>query len=165
MKAAVLLGPENLTIREQPLPVPGEEELLVKIHYCGICTLEQRLYTGAMKIQYPIVPGHEASGTILEVGKRVNSDHKPGARVALDLVTRCRSCYYCRSGSSNLCENRYKKDQRVLGGFAEYIVVKPSQVFTVDPDLPLIQAAFTEPVACCIRSLKKSACTSPRTSS
>lgn len=156
MKAAVLTAPETIEIQDTlEKPCISDDEVLVKLEYCGICTLEQRLYSGAMKIYYPIVPGHEASGIVEEVGPKVLSDLQPGQKVAIDLVTRCNECYYCRTGNSNLCENRFKRGQKVLGGFSEYIAVKATQVFPVPEDMGLETAAFAEPVACCIRSLNK----------
>ena len=155
MKAAVLVAPQRIEIQDLPDPSIEDREILVKLKACGICTLEQRLFTGAMKISYPLVPGHEASGEIVEVGKGVVGNFKPGMRVALDLVMRCGQCYYCRIGRSNFCENRFKPGQRMLGGFGEYIAVRPGQVYPASPALSFAEAAFTEPLSCCIHSLKK----------
>ena len=129
MKAAVLTAPGKIQIREIEIPSILGNEILVKLKYCGICTLEQRLYTGEMKISYPIIPGHEASGKIVEKGAEVVSDIKPGLWVALDLVFRCGECYFCRTGRSNMCLNRFNKEHKGLGGFGEYIAVEPRQVF------------------------------------
>ncbi|HEY9054615.1 MAG TPA: alcohol dehydrogenase catalytic domain-containing protein [Rectinemataceae bacterium] len=155
MKAAVLTAPRSFEIRDLPDPEPAEGEILVKLKACGICTLEQRLYTGAMTMPLPLIPGHEASGEIVHVGKSVVGDFRLGGRVALDLVLRCGECYYCRIGKSNLCANRFKKGQRVLGGFAEYIAVRPSQVHPLPDSLSFQEASFAEPLACCIHSLKR----------
>jgi L-iditol 2-dehydrogenase len=155
MKAVVLTAPERIEIQEVPTPSLRGNELLVKLKNCGICTLEQRLYTGAVKIYFPIVPGHEASGEIVQVGGEVLSDITPGTRVALDLVLRCGECYYCRTGRSNMCLNRFKKDRKVLGGFAEYIAVNATQAFPIPASLSFAEAAFAEPLSCCVRSLKK----------
>jgi 2-desacetyl-2-hydroxyethyl bacteriochlorophyllide A dehydrogenase len=157
MKAVVLTGPEKIGVEEVPVPAIGRNELLVKMRNCGICTLEQRLYSGAMVIHYPLIPGHEAAGEVVEVGSDVISDIAPGARVALDLVVRCGECYYCRSGQSNMCMNRLKKGQKVLGGFAEYIAVKATQAYRLGDAVTFPEAAFSEPLSCCIRSLKKAA--------
>lgn len=154
MKSAFLTEPKKIEIRETPVPVPRNHELLVKIAYCGICTLEQRLFDGERTIYYPIVPGHEASGTVVFVGPEVMTNVQVGDHVVLDLVNRCHTCPACLSGNSNLCENRFKKGQRVLGAFAEYMVVKPEQVQVIPESLPLGEAAFTEPLSCCIRSLR-----------
>jgi L-iditol 2-dehydrogenase len=155
MRAAVLVEPGRFEIRELPDPVPGPDEILVKLKACGICTLEQRLYRGSMRMPLPLVPGHEAAGEIVGVGSAVVGEFRPGARVALDLVTRCGECYYCKIGKSNLCSNRFKEGQRVLGGFAEYIAARPSQVYPVPDGLSFDETAFTEPLSCCIHSLKR----------
>jgi len=155
MKLAYLTAPEKIEIFETNIPLFTAEEILVKIAYCGICTLEQRLFTGERKLYYPIVPGHEVSGVIEKVGEKVITNHKVGDKVALDLVNRCRICPPCLTGNSNLCENRFKEGQRVLGGFSQYIVVNPEQCYQLPPNFSLKIAAFAEPVACCLRSLKK----------
>jgi len=155
MKAAVLTSPEKIEVQEMTTPSIGKREVLVKLRYCGICTLEQRLFTGDIKIYYPIIPGHEASGEVVEVGEEVFSDIKPGSPVALDLVIRCGECYFCRIGQSNMCLNRFNKGKKILGGFGEYIAVDSKQVFPIPGGVSLQEAAFCEPVSCCIRSLKK----------
>jgi 2-desacetyl-2-hydroxyethyl bacteriochlorophyllide A dehydrogenase len=158
MKAGVLTGPQRFEIQEIETPRCGSRDVLVRLKYCGICTLEQRMYTGQMKFDYPVIPGHEAAGVIEEVGEEavlLREELKPGSRVTLDLVSRCGECYYCRTGASNLCVNRFKDGNRVLGGFGEYRAVSSKQVFPISDALPLEAAAFAEPVACCIRSLKK----------
>jgi L-iditol 2-dehydrogenase len=155
MKAAVLTAPEKIGIQDLPMPAICGNQLLVKLRNCGICTLEQRLFRGAMVIHYPIVLGHEATGEVVEVGPDVMSDFRPGTRVALDLVLRCGECYYCRTGQSNMCEHRLKRTQKVLGGFAEYIAVSATQAYELGDSLSFREAAFSEPLACCIRSLKK----------
>ena len=154
MKAVVLTAPEKIGVEDVPVPTIGRNELLVKVKNCGICTLEQRLYSGAIMIRYPLIPGHEATGEVVEVETDVISDIKAGTRVALDMVVRCGECYYCRSGQSNMCENRLNKGQKVLGGFAEYVAVKATQAYRVD-SLTYREAAFSEPMACCISTLKK----------
>jgi L-iditol 2-dehydrogenase len=155
MRAAVLTAPEHIEIREMETPAPGPGELLVRLKACGICTLEQRLFTGEMKIGYPVVPGHEAAGEVAATGPDVLPGFAIGTHVALDLVLRCGTCHYCRTGHSNLCQNRFNANQRVLGGFGEYLVVRQSQAFAIPAELAFEEAAFAEPVACCIRSLKR----------
>ena len=89
MRAAVLTAPERIEIRDVETPVPGRGELLVRLKACGICTLEQRLFTGEMKMPYPLVPGHEASGEVAAAGPEVppgfaaGHARGPGPRAAL----------------------------------------------------------------------------------
>lgn len=155
MRVAALIAPWNIAIEERPTPAPCDNEVLIKLESCGICTLEQRLYAGRMHLPLPLVPGHEASGRIASIGQRVVEELAPGQRVALDLVERCGECYYCRIGKSNLCLNRYKDASKMLGGFAEYIAVRPNQVFPVPDSVSFEEASFAEPLACCIHSLKR----------
>lgn len=155
MKAAVLTAPEAIAVQEVETPAIKPHELLVKLKNCGICTLEQRLFSGERMIYYPIIPGHEASGEIVAVGGELEGRLAVGSRVALDLVNRCGACTYCRSGRSNMCENRFLPGQTLLGGFGEYRAVRPSQVYLIPDRLSFADACFAEPVACCIHSLKK----------
>jgi len=155
MRVATLVAPWNIAIEERPTPAPRDTEVLIKLEACGICTLEQRLYSGRMHLPLPLVPGHEAAGSIASIGRRVVEDLSPGQRVALDLVERCGECYYCRIGKSNLCLNRYKDATKMLGGFAEYIAVRPNQVFPLPDAVSFEEASFAEPLACCIHSLKR----------
>jgi L-iditol 2-dehydrogenase len=155
MKSAVLTGPGQIEIQEAPKPEIKPGEVLVRVKSCGICTLEQRLFSGDMKIYYPIVPGHEASGVVEDAGEGVSPALRIGDRVALDMIYRCHQCYFCRSGQSNLCENRFSKGIKPLGGFSQYVAVKAAQVFPIGDKLSLEEAAFAEPVSCCLRSLKK----------
>ncbi len=154
MKAAVLTAPGKIEIQDVKKPEIKGNELLVKLKFCGICTLEQRLYSGSRKMFYPLIMGHEAAGEVVEVGKDVLSDITPGTRVALDLIIRCHACYYCRVGMSNRCLNR-SLSNKVLGGFGEYIAIHYAQAFPIPDSLSYEEAAFAEPVACCIHSLKK----------
>ncbi len=156
MKAAVLTGPGAIEIREvERPPLSGDAELLVRVACCGICTLEQRLYSGAMKVSYPVVPGHEAAGVVVEVRDGAAPEIAPGLRVALDLVHRCGRCHYCRTGHSNLCAHRFDPGVRAMGGFGQYVAIKATQAFAIPDSLGFAEAAFAEPLACCIHSLKR----------
>ncbi len=67
MKVAVITGPGEVELREEPDPIPGPDQVVVEVAACGICTLERRLFAGD-KEWYPVAPGHEAGGLIVEVG-------------------------------------------------------------------------------------------------
>lgn len=154
MKQLQLFAPRDLRLADVEIPHPSKGEVLVRVETCGVCTLEQRLYTGQMKIFYPIVPGHEAAGTVEEIGAGTLSSLKIGDRVALDLVYRCGECYWCRIGKSNHCAQRFAKEIRPLGGFSQYLLVNSKQCFVVPIAVPAREACFAEPLACCIHSLR-----------
>ena len=70
MRVAVLTGPGQVELRDEPAPTPGPEDVVVEIGACGLCTMERRLFSGEKKI-YPVAPGHEAAGRVVEVGDAV----------------------------------------------------------------------------------------------
>ena len=84
MKVAVITGPGEVELRQEPDPTPGPEQVVVEVAACGICTFERRLFAGDKK-WYPVAPGHEAGGVIVAVGKAV--DGLPGAPEVGDRVT------------------------------------------------------------------------------
>ncbi|MGV8120061.1 MAG: zinc-binding dehydrogenase [Candidatus Xenobiia bacterium LiM19] len=152
-RAASLREPGKFEIIEKELSPLQEGDVLVKIKACGICTLEKRLYTGAMKIFLPITGGHEASGVVEESRSDVL---KPGDRVVLDLLNRCGECYFCRRGCSNHCASKFKGRAGILGGFSEYIVLPSKEVFAINDEVPFDEGTLTEPLSNCIHSCMQS---------
>ena len=148
-RAASLREPGKFEIIEHELPPLQEGDVLVKIKACGICTLEKRLYTGAMKIFFPIIGGHEASGVVEESR---SESMKPGDRVVLDLLNRCGECYFCRRGYSNHCVSKFKGRAGILGGFTEFIVLPSKEVFVINDRVPFNEGTLTEPLSNCIHS-------------
>lgn len=143
MKAAVLHGKENLRITELPVPVPKEDEILVKVAYCGICGTDVHLYEGdegSVKLVPGTVPGHEISGTI----------EKTGEKVVVDPNYYCGTCEMCQKGKYNYCRNIFNTGVTVNGGFAEYVLAHESQIHKIPKHLPLADASFAEPVSCCL---------------
>lgn len=154
-KVAIISGERKLEIVKKPLKQPEGSQVLVKIHSCAICTLEQRIYSGVMK-RYPFAGGHEAAGTVVAVGSKVKS-LKAGDRVAARMLTNCGECYYCRSGHENQCVVSFKADIHEgiggPGGLAEYMMLDAKALYKVADDLDLTCAALSEPLSCCIHSV------------
>jgi L-iditol 2-dehydrogenase len=160
MKVAVFTGVGSVEVRDEPDPTAGPDQVVVEVAACGICTFERRLFAGD-KQWYPVNPGHEASGVIVEVGEAVEG--RPGVpgvgeRVAMDLLTRCGTCGPCRRGKTNLCrarQGRILSDGIVsFGGFAGKVAVDAKSVYPVG-DASLIHTAMAEPIACCVHSLRQ----------
>ena len=91
---------------ERPIPVPKDDEVLVKLEYVGICGSDMHYYEmgriGDYVVEPPFVLGHEPGGTVVEVGKNV-THLKVGDRVALEPGKTCGKCKFCREGKYNLC--------------------------------------------------------------
>lgn len=125
MKSAFLTGPQQIEVREVPDPVPPDDGLVLKSEACGVCGSDLRRWReGPPQGVDSLVQGHELAGTILAVGKKVTR-YSPGDRLALAPDIHCGTCYYCRRGMYNLCDNL-----RLLGitpafpgGFAEKVIL------------------------------------------
>ncbi|MEL7608776.1 MAG: alcohol dehydrogenase catalytic domain-containing protein [Bacillota bacterium] len=158
MKQAVIVAKEKVELWEKEIPKIGDDEVLVRVKACGLCTFEQRYFTG-MKEQYPFNGGHELCGIAEQVGKNVGSDVRVGDTVVVAAITRCGDCYYCRRGMDNMCvhggDDPKPGELWGPGGLSEYMVAKGYQVYKVGKDLDFAKGTLAEPVACVIRSMEK----------
>lgn len=106
MRAVVLPGDGSVEVVDRPTPVPGENEVLVEMAASAICRSDMSLYRGTPLVGSAslkrVVPGHEAAGTVVEVGKKVKSV-SVGQRVAIYLAVGCGHCAHCFEGQWMLC--------------------------------------------------------------
>ncbi|MEK2490721.1 alcohol dehydrogenase catalytic domain-containing protein [Kitasatospora purpeofusca] len=161
MRIALVTSPGSVEIRETPRPEIGEDDVLVRIAACGLCTMEAKLYTGAMPV-YPVAAGHEVSGRVEQVGARAAAlEDAPavGDLVTVDLLTRCGTCRHCRSGNSAVCaspQGSLLPDGSISmgAGLAEYVRVPAAHAWPVGDADPL-HAAMGEPLACVVHSFRR----------
>jgi len=163
MKALLLSEYSKLDItNEMPRPVPGPGELLVNIAACGICGSDVHGYDGSSGRRIPpLVMGHEAAGTVAEIGPGVRQ-FAVGDRVTFDSTVYCGECDYCRSGEVNLCDNRQVVgvscgDYRRHGAFAEYVVVPERIVYRLPDELSFTEAAMLEAVSVALHAVHEAA--------
>jgi L-iditol 2-dehydrogenase len=155
MKAAVFYGPQDLRFEERPLPVPKENELLIRVGACAICGTDLRTYRfGAANITKPVVIGHEIAGTVVEAGAALTG-WAAGDRVAVAPAVPCCECAYCRRGIHTMCDDLRSIGYQFDGGFAEYMIVpwaavRAGCVNRVPDNLTLEEATLAEPLACAI---------------
>ncbi|MHA1377495.1 MAG: alcohol dehydrogenase catalytic domain-containing protein [Candidatus Helarchaeota archaeon] len=156
MKAAFYYDKGDFRVEEISLPKIKAEEALVKVKACGICgtDVHKAIYK---TVKTPIVLGHEVSGEIVELGSQVKG-FKVGDRVALAHHAGCGVCHYCRKGHQSLCD-QYLKTNLDPGGFSTHIRVPAPNVrntmLHIPRELSFNEAAFMEPLACCLRGFKK----------
>src|SRR3954451_6862655 len=111
MRAIEFHGGEQLEIVERPDPAPGEGQLLIEPTAVGICGTDIEIFDGSLAYfrmgiaSYPIVPGHEWTGEVVEVGPDV-AGFSPGDRVVGEVAIGCGICVRCRAGRSHLCDRR-----------------------------------------------------------
>lgn len=157
-KAAVMTAPKTIEFWDVPIPEPGNGEVLIKVKAVGICTWEQRIYQSAKPDAYPFWGGHEIAGVVAKIGPGVRNDLQEGDHVAIASLTRCGECYFCRRGLDNLClyaETPMPGQPKGPRGFSEYLLVRGYECYKISPELDFTQAALSEPVACCTRSVRQ----------
>ncbi|MEH2542416.1 MULTISPECIES: zinc-dependent alcohol dehydrogenase family protein [unclassified Bradyrhizobium] len=131
MHAMVLQAPGAL-LRLEPRedPVPGADEVRIKVGACGVCRTDLHVVDGELPdIAYPIVPGHEVVGRVEALGPAVTS-LRIGERVGVPwLGHTCGDCPYCRSGRENLCDHPRFTGYTRDGGFATHLVADARYCF------------------------------------
>jgi threonine dehydrogenase-like Zn-dependent dehydrogenase len=159
-RVAVFTAPGRVELRSEELNEPGRGEALVRIRACGLCTMEQRLWSGVQR-EYPIAAGHETAGVVVASGPGCASSFAPGERVAVAFLDRCMECDACRRGGSNLCTGkmvgRKPNAFRRIGGLADYAVVPAWKLFRMPLARSFEEIALCEPVACVVHSVNKAA--------
>lgn len=157
MKAGVFYGKDVVRIEDCPIPVPGENEVLIKVMACGICGTDIGIFNGAEGC-FPTAPGtilgHEFSGVVQQLGPNITR-FQIGDRVCVDPNLMCEECFYCQNDMGHFCERKTGIGTGENGGFAEYCVVPESQVYKIKPDTSFEVAAMTEPVACCLHGIDR----------
>lgn len=156
MKALVkyAAGPGNVEVREVDEPVCGPLQVKVEVAFCGLCGTDIHVLQDTFRNYPPVILGHEFSGTVVEIGSKVTGA-KIGEKVACLGATAvtCGACSYCIEGHFIFCANRRGMGHGVNGGFARYVVVRPDQLYRVPPDLPLDEAALSEPFAAVVQAI------------
>jgi propanol-preferring alcohol dehydrogenase len=123
-----------LVIEDVPEPIPGPDEVLVRVRACGVCRTDLHVVEGDLPERRPrIIPGHQIVGEVARAGGQVEQ-LKPGDRVGIAWLHRtCGRCRFCRSARENLCEDAAFTGWTVPGGYAELAVAPAAFVYLL-PD-------------------------------
>jgi len=149
MKAMVLNALYNLKenqapleLMELPIPVPGEQEILLKISACGVCHTELDEIEGRTPPPFlPIVPGHQVVGRVEAAGNKVRAI-KTGDRVGVAWIfSACGACKFCLAGRENLCPYFAATGRDANGGYAQYMTVAENFVYAIPDVFSDLQAA------------------------
>jgi 2-desacetyl-2-hydroxyethyl bacteriochlorophyllide A dehydrogenase len=161
MKAAVITGRKIIEYKDVPKPTPGPRDCLAKVHAVGLCGTDMELYYGTMPYfemglsKYPIIPGHEWSGTVEAVGSEVTL-FKVGDKVTADVSIGCGLCVNCKKGRYNFCSNQ--REVGISGGkegaFAEYIIMPEAFLYSIPEGLSMEAATLVEPTATVVKSIR-----------
>lgn len=160
MKAMVLEEPRKFVYKDVPLPEIGDDEVLIKVKYCGICGSDWGSYNGKYEEEVaclPLITGHEFWGIIEAAGRNVTA-LKVGDRVSADICITCGTCYYCRRGEGLLCDSFRQIGIHINGAYAEYVKAPAHNCYIVPGEIDDYSAAFIEPITACLNASRKMNC-------
>jgi threonine dehydrogenase-like Zn-dependent dehydrogenase len=168
VRAAVMLGPGRLEVREFPMPEPEPGAVLLKMQFSGVCGTDKHTYRGETKqyagtpherdVPFPIIPGHENVGFVAATGGEVRDFDgtllREGDRVVPAANITCGHCYYCKGDFPYyMCEHlddygnslSATRAPHLFGGWSEYMYILPgTHLYRVPDDLPSHIAVLTE---------------------
>lgn len=159
MDALVYEAPKVMTMRRVAIPECEPHEVLVRVHFAGICGSELSGYLGQSSLRTPpLVFGHELSGTIEAVGSHVDPATTPalGTAVTVNPLQSCGQCHYCAIGRQQLCARRALLGAHRPGSNAEFVAVPANAVLPIPDGMSMAEASMTEPAAFALRAVELS---------
>ena len=158
MRALIFHEPGRIAVETRDDPAPGPGEVILRADAGGICASDLRVFRGEKHAAPGVIPGHEITGTVAELGQGVDGV-AVGDRVAVYPIVACGRCEFCRRGLRNRCLNRRTLGYDLDGGLAQYVrlpapIVAQGQLIAVPDGVPAGRAAMTEPTACVLNSLE-----------
>lgn len=155
MRGAMLLGPEEIEIRDVPVPRPGEGEILLKVEAATTCGTDVKVFRRGghpRMLKAPTLFGHEMAGRVAALGSGVR-DYAVGDAIVVANSAPCLECEPCLRGRENLCEDLHYLN----GAFAEYLLVPrrfvERNVHRIPEGLSFERAALAEPLACVLHGI------------
>jgi threonine 3-dehydrogenase len=136
-------------VREVKIPAFGRTDVLVKVKVASICGTDLHIYNwdrwAQNRIHPPLIPGHEFCGEVAAFGDEVTSV-KEGDFVSAEMHVACGKCLLCRTGEAHICQNVKIIGVDANGAFAEYVVIPESNIWKLDPSIPLDYASILDPL-------------------
>ena len=155
MRTAIADGTGAVSLTTIDDPSPGPTDVIIQVDSCGVCGTDLHIIDGDYPAAHmPVVPGHEITGTIVELGRDARHLDR-GTFVVVDPVVECGYCPQCRSGRTNLCANWQGYGVTLPGGFAEFVRVRAVNVEQVPPSIPRPWATLVEPLSCVLHALDR----------
>jgi 2-desacetyl-2-hydroxyethyl bacteriochlorophyllide A dehydrogenase len=147
IRTAVLGTPRRFEIASRPRPAADSGKVVVNVAATAVCHTDLEIYTGRHPgVRYPVVMGHEATGTIEAIGSGV-AGLKPGQHVIINPIISCGHCDQCLRGAENLCRNAGLFGREVDGSLSEYVSLEARFVQPLPPKMPLPSATLIETLA------------------
>jgi threonine dehydrogenase-like Zn-dependent dehydrogenase len=167
----IQVGDRRIVQDEWEIPRVGPTEALMQVEVCGICGTDVEIYKGSVAaagiLRYPLIPGHEPIGRIVEIGREAQKRWKVkvGDRIALEPNLSCGRCDLCLSGSYHNCQSLMPPGapsaygftptdvgHGFWGGYSQYMHLHEQTIFHRVPDsLPLSIASLYQPLGAGVR--------------
>jgi len=155
------VGPGNLELKDVPTPKIDLDEVLIRVHACGICGSDLKIEDDQHPNIPPVVVGHEFAGEIVEVGDTIQN-WVVGDRVVSEQHTKaCGHCRQCLTGNAFACKSKRSPGYFTDGAFAEYIKVPGWLLHRIPENLSYVEAAFSEPTAVAVHGVLERTGVSP----
>ena len=136
-------------VREVKVPTFGRTDVLVKVNVASVCGTDLHIFEwdrwAAGRIHPPLIPGHEFCGTVAAVGNEVTSVQE-GDFVSAEMHVACGKCLQCRIGEAHICQNVKILGVDANGAFAEYVVIPETNIWKLDPAIPVEYASILDPL-------------------
>ena len=164
MRALVCHAPLDLRLDAREAESLGPDQIRVRVAFGGICGSDLHYFQhggfGTVRLQEPMVLGHEVSGVVAAVGSAVTG-FKPGQRIAISPSRPCGACDFCLKGLQNHCMNMrfYGSAMRfphIQGAFRETLVIEATQAHAIADTLSLSEAALAEPLSVGLHAIARS---------
>jgi L-iditol 2-dehydrogenase len=164
MDAAVMNKPLDIEVKKVNIPVPKDDEALLKVYCIGVCGSDVHYYEhgkiGRYVVKEPIILGHELAGEVVQVGAGV-TNVSVGDRVAVEPGVTCGRCEYCKSGRYNLCPDVvFMATPPVDGAWAEYVTIRSDFLFKLPESMSYEEGALLEPLSVGFHAMKRGKVTS-----
>jgi L-iditol 2-dehydrogenase len=155
MLQAVMTAPGKIEFHDVARPAPKADQVVIQVKNIGVCGSDIHVYHGLHPYtSYPVVQGHEVSGTISEVGSQVQGFNVGDQVVFMPQVT-CGTCYPCRHGMYHICDSLKVMGFQTGGAAQEFIAIDSEKVLKVPLHVPPDQAAMVEPIAVAVHALSR----------
>jgi 2-desacetyl-2-hydroxyethyl bacteriochlorophyllide A dehydrogenase len=139
-------------------PTAGPGEVVVRSHVAGVCRTDLEILHGGLSdprwVRFPLVPGHEWSGTVAELGDGVD-DLAVGDRIVCEGMVPCNRCRRCKEGETQLCLNYDQIGFTRGGGYGELVLVPRHVVHRLPDGVTFAAGALVEPASCVLRGLER----------
>ncbi len=146
-------GKGFLEIREVPEPVPAEHEVLIRVRAAGICGTDLHIREDRFHYNPPVILGHEFSGEIVAVGRRV-AGYREGDRVVAEPHRGgCGACRYCLTGEVEVCREKRAIGYKIDGCFCRLVALPAASLHRIPANVSFAQAALTEPLAVVVKAV------------